>query len=147
MYQPETITISELQESGFPVFGANGYIGYFSQYNHEDNQVVISARGEKTGTANFVRGPVWITGNSMVVYVNDDINKYFLYSNLSSFSLKKYVTGGAQPQLTRDVLQKVPIFLTTDTEQNYIATFLITFERCIAIHQRKPLADLFNNFS
>src|SRR5699024_7891883 len=35
MYQPQTITQQDLIDSGYPVFGANGYIGYFSKYNHE----------------------------------------------------------------------------------------------------------------
>lgn len=138
MYQPETITSSELHNSGYPVFGANGYIGYFSEYNHKTNQVIISARGEKTGTANFVQGPVWITGNSMVINLdNSGVNKYFLYLNIKSFSLKKYITGGAQPQLTRDVLMKVPIFIPKIDEQNNISKIFIKLDNYITIHQRK----------
>ncbi|MGF2049527.1 restriction endonuclease subunit S, partial [Lactococcus lactis] len=112
MYQPLTITGNDLLPDGVPVFGANGFIGFFSEANHIDDQVTISARGEGTGTPSYVHGPVWITGNSMVVNVGDfDIDKYFLFANLTANSLKKYVTGGAQPQLTRDVLVKVPITL------------------------------------
>jgi type I restriction enzyme S subunit len=58
MYQPETISNSKLEVSGYPVFGANGYIGFYKRFNHEDDQVTISARGENTGTPNFVKGPV-----------------------------------------------------------------------------------------
>ncbi|XBG74097.1 restriction endonuclease subunit S [Enterococcus cecorum] len=138
MYQPETITSSELHNSGYPVFGANGYIGYFSKYNHKTDQVIISARGEKTGTANFVQGPIWITGNSMVINLdNSGVNKYFLYSNIKSFSLKKYITGGAQPQLTRDVLMKVPIVIPKINEQNNISKIFIKLDNYITIHQRK----------
>ncbi|WP_225350978.1 restriction endonuclease subunit S [Lacticaseibacillus rhamnosus] len=118
MYQPLTITGNDLLPDGVPVFGANGFIGFFSEANHIDDQVTISARGEGTGTPSYVHGPVWITGNSMVVNVGDfDIDKYFLFANLTANSLKKYVTGGAQPQLTRDVLVKVPITLPNTDEQ------------------------------
>ena len=138
MYQPLTITGNDLLPDGVPVFGANGFIGFFSEANHIEDQVTISARGEGTGTPSYVHGPVWITGNSMVVNVDDfDINKYFLFANLTANSLKKYVTGGAQPQLTRDVLVKVPITLPNAEEQQKIGSFFKQLDDTIALHQHK----------
>ena len=138
MYQPLTITGNDLLPDGVPVFGANGFIGFFSEANHIDDQVTISARGEGTGTPSYVHGPVWITGNSMVVNVGDfDIDKYFLFANLTANSLKKYVTGGAQPQLTRDVLVKVPITLPNTDEQKKIGSFFKQLDDTIALHQRE----------
>lgn len=110
MYQPHTISGEELQPSGIPVFGANGFIGFYHSANHQNDQVTISARGEKTGTPSYVPGPAWITGNSMVVNVDyADIDKRFLYADLGAMPLKKFVTGGAQPQLTREVLNEVEV--------------------------------------
>ncbi|MCT4420731.1 restriction endonuclease subunit S [Leuconostoc falkenbergense] len=138
MYQPITITGNDLLSDGVPVFGANGFIGFFSEANHIDDQVTISARGEGSGTPSYVHGPVWITGNSMVVNVDDfHIDKYFLFANLTANSLKKFVTGGAQPQLTRDVLVKVPITLPNADEQQKIGSFFKQLDGTIALHQRK----------
>ena len=138
MYQPQTITGTELLPSGYPVFGANGYIGFYSEMNHENDQVTISDRGEVTGKINYVNGPVWINGNSMVINVNDfDINKRFLHANLSSNSLKKYITGGAQPQLTRDILTSVPIKLPNIFEQNKIGLFFKQLDETVNLHQNK----------
>lgn len=138
MYQPLTITGNDLLPDGVPVFGANGFIGFFSEANHIDDQVTISARGEGTGTPSYVYGPVWITGNSMVVNVDDfDIDKYFLFANLTANSLKKYVTGGAQPQLTRDVLVKVPITLPNASEQEKIGSFFKQLDETVTLHQQK----------
>ncbi|MDT2898270.1 restriction endonuclease subunit S [Lactococcus lactis] len=138
MYQPLTITGNDLLPDGVPVFGANGFIGFFSEANHIDDQVTISARGEGTGTPSYVHGPVWITGNSMVVNVDDfDIDKYFLFANLTANSLKKYVTGGAQPQLTRDVLVKVPITLPNADEQEKIGSFFKQLDETITLHHSK----------
>ncbi|EHB6445734.1 TPA: restriction endonuclease subunit S, partial [Enterococcus faecalis] len=138
MYQPPTISGSELLDTGYPVFGANGYIGFYSKSNHLEDQVTISARGEGTGTPSYVKAPVWITGNSMVINVEDfDINKKFLYAMLLSYSIKKYITGGAQPQLTRDVLLKVPIIIPSYNEQFKIGTFFKQLDDTIALQQRK----------
>ncbi|GAB2319264.1 restriction endonuclease subunit S [Alkalibacterium sp. s-m-22] len=139
LYQPQTISRTSLQSSGIPVFGANGYIGYYSNANHEEDQITISARGENAGNPSYVVGPVWITGNSMVVNVdeNTNINKKFLYSYLSSQRLEKYITGGAQPQLTRDVLNKVPIQIPSFLEQEKIGQFFKNLDNQISIEEEK----------
>lgn len=139
MYQPTTIGQSDLLDSGIPVFGANGYIGYYSAENHKNDQVTISARGEKAGNPSYVRGPVWITGNSMVINVdeNAEMDKYFLYQNLLSLSLKRFVTGGAQPQLTRNVLVRVPIKTPSLKEQEKIGNFFKQLDEIINFHQQK----------
>jgi type I restriction modification DNA specificity domain protein len=139
LYQPKTISSEDLLTEGFPVFGANGYIGYYKDYNHKENQVTISARGEGTGTPSFVEGPVWITGNSMVVNVEkqDNISKPFLYAFCLSFDFKPFVTGGAQPQLTREVLKKVNIMLPSLPEQQAIGSFFQDLDKAIAKQEEK----------
>lgn len=139
LYQPKTISSEELLTEGFPVFGANGYIGYYKDYNHKEDQVTISARGEGTGTPSFVEGPVWITGNSMVVNVEKQANiiKPFLYAFCLSFNFKPFVTGGAQPQLTREVLKKVNIMLPSLPEQEAIGAFFQDLDKAIAKQEEK----------
>ena len=139
LYQPKTISSEDLLTEGFPVFGANGYIGYYRDYNHKENQVTISARGEGTGTPSFVEGPVWITGNSMVVNVEKQANiiKPFLYAFCLSFDFKPFVTGGAQPQLTREVLKKVKIMLPSLPEQESIGSFFQDLDKAIAKQEEK----------
>ena len=139
LYQPQTISSKELLTEGFPVFGANGYIGYYKDYNHKEDQVTISARGEGTGTPSFVEGPVWITGNSMVVNVEhqENIIKSFLYAFCLSFDFKPFVTGGAQPQLTREILKKVNIMLPTLSEQKVIGSFFQDLDKVIAKQEEK----------
>ena len=139
LYQPKTVSSEELLTEGFPVFGANGYIGYYKDYNHKEDQVTISARGEGTGTPSFVEGPVWITGNSMVVNVEKQANiiKPFLYAFCLSFDFKPFVTGGAQPQLTREVLKKVNIMLPSLPEQQAIGSFFQDLDKVIAKQEEK----------
>lgn len=139
MYQPTTIGKNDLLGSGIPVFGANGYIGYYSIENHNSSQVTISARGENAGNPSYVKGPVWITGNSMVINIdeNPEIDKYFLYQSLLSSSLKKFVTGGAQPQLTRNILDKVPIKKPSFKEQEKIGQFFKQLDETIEGHEQK----------
>ena len=42
IYQPQTISSTELTEDGFLVYGANGIIGKYKDYNHETEQICIT---------------------------------------------------------------------------------------------------------
>lgn len=48
--QWKTIQKSDLLTEGYPVYGANGVIGYFDEYNHEEETVLITCRGATCGT-------------------------------------------------------------------------------------------------
>ena len=125
IYQPTTITKKDLLPKGIPVFGANDYIGFYNKYNHETDQVTICARGASAGHPNYVKGPVWITGNSMVINVDETyINKKFLYTLLTFTDLKRFVTGGAQPQITRENLNSLKILLHSIKAQNNLSAII-----------------------
>ena len=80
IYQPETITSKEIKSEGpYKVFGANGVIGFYEKYNHENPEVLITCRGATCGTINLSEPKCWITGNAMVVSPLDNrINKIYL---------------------------------------------------------------------
>ena len=125
IYQSTTITKKDLLPKGIPVFGANDYIGFYNKYNHETDQVTICARGASAGHPNYVKGPVWITGNSMVINVDETyINKKFLYTLLTFTDLKRFVTGGAQPQITRENLNSLKILLPSIKAQNNLSAII-----------------------
>ena len=68
MYQPKTITANEMTPIGrYPVYGANGVIGRYDQFNHEEPQLLITCRGATCGSVNVSAPQAWITGNAMVV--------------------------------------------------------------------------------
>lgn len=126
IYQPQTITAKEILESGpYKVFGANGVIGYYDKYNHEDAEVLITCRGATCGTANFSEPKSWITGNAMVVKPkNNSVDKQCLFYILEHLDLKPAISGSAQPQITRASLSPFKISLPTLPEQKEIAGVL-----------------------
>lgn len=113
VYQPKTITSKEIKQSGpYKVFGANGVIGFYDEYNHEDSEIAITCRGATCGTVNFTEPRSWITGNAMVVKPKDDrLDKKFLYFYLRNTDLSSVITGAAQPQITGAALKpfKIPL--------------------------------------
>ena len=124
--QWKTISASELVADGYPVFGANGIIGYFSDYNHEKPTLCITCRGATCGTVNRSLPYSYITGNSMAL---DDLDESvitidFLYYFLQYRGFDDVITGSAQPQITRQSLSKIFIpEIDLNTQKNITQIF------------------------
>ena len=124
IYQPQTISSSDLTSEGYWVYGANGIIGKYKEYNHETEQICITCRGNTCGTVNYTQPKVWITGNSMVINTDKyqrQVNKRFLFHYLSSYKFKSIVSGSGQPQIVRTPLEKIKVVLPTIEKQVRIA--------------------------
>lgn len=149
LYQPQTISASDFKENGeYKVFGANGVIGYYDKYNHEDSEVLITCRGATCGTINFSEPKSWITGNAMVAKpIDNRINKRFLFHLLKASDLSSVITGAAQPQITRASLSPFKIPLPPITVQSEIETKIEQYEKIIAgakqvVENYKPQIDI-----
>lgn len=123
--QWKTLTTKDLHDSGYPVYGAGGIIGYWTDYNHEKETLIIGCRGS-CGNLMITERQSYINGNAMAL---DDLNlslvdiKY-LYYYLSYRSLDDTITGGVQKQITRTSLKNVFVPLPTLETQNKIVEVL-----------------------
>ena len=126
IYQPKTISAKELVEGGdFLVYGANGVIGRYNSYNHENSEVLLTCRGATCGTINVSKPYSWINGNAMVIHPkNNDITQSFLSYQLKGIDLSDVITGAAQPQITRQSLFPKRIFVPSLFEQERIVSEL-----------------------
>jgi type I restriction enzyme S subunit len=127
MYQPQTISTKEMSENGlYPVFGANGIIGKYDKYNHEEPQLLITCRGATCGSINISEQKSWINGNAMVIKPKDDTIdlKFLQYLFLGGIDFSRVITGSAQPQITRQSLNPVEISYPPLSEQKAIVAVL-----------------------
>lgn len=112
IYQPRTISTKDLVPDGpYIVFGANGIIGRYGQYNHQDSEVLVTCRGATCGQVNVSEPFSWVTGNAMVVRPRSNaMRKDFLELVLRhAVDWTRVITGAAQPQITRSSLTPVRI--------------------------------------
>jgi len=75
-----------LKEIGYPVFGANGIIGFNDKYLFEEIRVLISCRGAYSGKINFSPPKCYVTNNSLVLDIKDTnyLNKNYLFYSLGA---------------------------------------------------------------
>ena len=121
-----TISRTQMTPAGYPVFGANGQIGWYDDYNHDRETVLITCRGATCGTINVCPPKSYVTGNAMAL---DDLDTHrvdirFLVRALTPEILRKAITGSAQPQITRESLRGVLLRLPPLNEQHRIAAIL-----------------------
>lgn len=144
LYQPKTIATSCLDSnSKYLVYGANGVIGKYNEYNHKFPEVLITCRGATCGTINISKPFSWINGNAMVVHPKEEnlLDFAFLGKAVSAIDYSKVITGAAQPQITRANLQKVQIVIPTLVEQQTIASELDAVQEMIDGYKAQ-IADL-----
>lgn len=113
---------SKLLPEGYPVFGANAVIGYYSEYLYELEKLLISCRGANSGTINMSPPKAFITNNSLVLNFPafEESLRKLLFFFLQACNKEKLVTGTAQPQVTINNAVELNIHLPPLNEQKRI---------------------------
>ncbi|WP_226871829.1 restriction endonuclease subunit S [Shewanella sp. FDAARGOS_354] len=126
--QWKTISTKDLLEEGFVVYGANGKIGFYNEFTHENPTLMITCRGATCGNLHISEPFSYINGNAMALDEQpvDLIGVSFLRHVLEARGLEDTISGSAQPQITRQGLSDVRIPLPPLAEQKVIADKLDT---------------------
>lgn len=123
--QWKTISSDSLTSQGYPVYGANGIIGYYSEYNHEKATLLITCRGATCGSLNICEPFSYVNGNAMALDdLSPEVDLRYLYYYLLKRGLSDAITGSAQPQIVRQSLERVIIEYPPLEEQRRIAALL-----------------------
>jgi len=123
--QWKTIASTDLHENGYPVYGANGKIGFYNTYTHEHPTILITCRGATCGTINICEPKSYVNGNAMALdNLSSDVDLYYLKHYLEFRKLDDVISGSAQPQITGQGLSKVKIPLPPLPQQQKIANIL-----------------------
>ena len=138
--QWKTLSTSELIENGlYDVYGANGIIGKYNVYNHEESVVTITCRGATCGNVHITSPKSYVNGNAMCLdNLNENIClKKYLYYYLQNYNMKKVISGSAQPQITVRGLSKIEIKLYDIDTQKVIINRLEKLEGLIGIRKKQ----------
>ncbi len=119
--QWKTIAVKDLLPTGYSVYGANGQIGFFSEFNHAEPTVLIGCRGS-CGAIKVSPPNCYVTGNAMALDDLDGsrVDRDYLAALLGARGMADVITGTAQPQITRKSLEDVVLPLPPLDEQRAI---------------------------
>lgn len=110
---------NRLTEDGFPVFGSNGQIGFYTSYMYDTPQILISCRGASSGVVNISLPKSFVTNNSLVCELTDKTESVFEYLKyyFLNTNLVQYQTGSAQPQITINNVVKLKMLVPSHEVQ------------------------------
>lgn len=110
----KTLPKSKITESGrYPVYGANGVIGFYSEKNIDDYRVLITSRGNGSGDVLRTHDKeAFVTNNSFIVHPREEYLKVsYVYQLMKTLGFANICTGSAQPQLTNNSISKLLILM------------------------------------
>ena len=113
----KTLPMNNILKTGkYPVYGANGIIGYYNQKNCDDYVVLITSRGNGSGAVLRTHDKeAFVTNNSFIVKpIKNFIKVSFIYQMLKTVDFKRICTGSAQPQLTNMSINLLDILVPCD---------------------------------
>lgn len=122
---------NEFVEEGYPVYGANGIIGYSDEKLFDDQVIAVTCRGATCGNIHLTEPNVWVTNNSLVLLNGGSVNKSYLAHALRYHSVERAISGSAQPQITASMLSKMEYPVPPIEEQRKIASVLYTVDQAI----------------
>ena len=131
-----TLQESEVCEQGtYPVYGANGIVGYLDNYNTEGEAVYIIKDGSGVGTVSYVTGKCSATGTLNTLQAKEGYSLHYLYYLLKVFNFEPYKTGMAIPHIYFKDYGKAKVFCPSYTEQLQYARLLSAIDNKLSIEQ------------
>lgn len=125
----------------FPYYGASGVVDHVDNYIFDGEYLLIAEDGENlrsrsTPIAFMAAGKFWVNNHAHVVRGNHLADTRFLNYLLAITDISGYLTGSAQPKLSRASMDSIQISLPDLDTQRAIAEVLGALDDKIAANNR-----------
>ena len=118
----------ESKKGIYPYYGASGIIDYVDEYLLDEETILIAEDGanllsRSTPLAFIAKGKYWVNNHAHILKPKNLLFNFWTYF-LQSLDYTIYITGSAQPKLSREKLGEVIVLYPSLEEQTKIANFL-----------------------
>ncbi len=134
----DMISAGNMVDEGYPVFGGNGFRGFYEQWNTPENTILIGRYGALCGNVHIVREKVWATEHAFRVFPFMDFNTDFMAFVIETLGLNDFSKRSAQPGLNSRIVRDNRCGFPPLNEQEQIVNYLkCSFQRLDAL--KEPL--------
>lgn len=123
------------KEGIYPVYGANGIIGYLNNYNTISEAIYVIKDGSGVGAVSYVSGKCSATGTLNILTAKKGYSLQFIYYMLKVFNFEPYKTGMAIPHIYFRDYGKAKIYCPSYSEQLKYARMLSAIDRKLTTEQ------------
>lgn len=132
----KAVTASNRAFGPYPYYGASGIVDYVSSYIFEGNYLLISEDGanllaRSTPIAFSISGKSWVNNHAHVLEFQNMFTQKYIEHYINMIDVSQYVSGGAQPKLNQENLNKIQIPVPSPSEQERIISILDKFETLV----------------
>jgi type I restriction enzyme S subunit len=130
-------TLSE--EGWIPVYGANGIMGYTTDFLIDNDYTIVIGRVGASGEVHLAQGKIWVSDNTLYSekYDSSKVFMPFLYYLLKDKKLSRFAHKTTHPIITQSFLNDLPIQLPPLAEQRIIADILLTIDGAIELYHKE----------
>lgn len=130
------VTASNRTFGPYPYYGASGIVDYVSSYIFDGNYLLISEDGanllaRSTPIAFSISGKNWVNNHAHVLKFQNMFTQKYIEYYINMIDVSQYVSGGAQPKLNQENLNKILIPIPPLPEQQRIVSILDKFETLV----------------
>ncbi|MBD5487059.1 MAG: restriction endonuclease subunit S [Lachnospiraceae bacterium] len=131
--QRKPVTKGNRTAGKYPYYGASGVVDYVSDYIFDGDYLLVSEDGANLLTRNTpiafsISGKTWVNNHAHVLKFDSYELRRYVEIYLNSIDLSKYISGGAQPKLNQDNLNKILIPVPGNERMKYIVNILDRYD-------------------
>lgn len=132
------ITKGDRKSGIYPYYGASGIVDHVADYIFDGDHLLISEDGanllaRSSPIAFSASGKYWVNNHAHILRFDSPATQKFVEYYVNSIKIDQYVTGAAQPKLTQQALNRIPIAIPKDIgEQQSIVNSLEAIQAEVA---------------
>lgn len=121
------------QAGKYPYYGASGIVDYVSAYIFDGDYLLVSEDGANllsrvTPIAFSASGKIWVNNHAHVLEFKTYAERKFIEYFLNMIDLRRFISSAAQPKLTQENLNKIPVPDPPFPEKQRIVAILDRYE-------------------
>lgn len=135
------ITKKDRKEGIYPYYGASGITDYVEGFIFDGNYLLVSEDGANLLTrtapiAFLALGKIWINNHVHVMQCDNIASHTYIQYHLNQITLKKYISGSAQPKLNQEKLNSIPIpFPPLPLQQSFANRIAVINNQCESLNK------------
>lgn len=127
------ITKGNRKAGEYPYYGASGIVDYVSEYIFDGDYLLVSEDGANlvarvTPIAFSASGKIWVNNHAHVLEFKTYTEKKFIEYYLNMIDLGSFISTAAQPKLTQENLNKIPVPVPSLKKQEHIVNILDRYD-------------------